>query len=105
MSYVVAFEEDGAAQDVTRRYAKAYNAKSRKSRVEVTKGGERWWRRTMRVFRRGWDLDRDQVEDAELTAKKRQKKCREVCKTSRITRTMHWSAISNAVKSFILSVK
>jgi len=69
MSYVVAFEEDGAAQDVTRRYAKAYNAKSRKSRVEVTKGGERWWRRTMRVFRRGWDLDRDQVEDAELTAK------------------------------------
>lgn len=69
MSYVVAFEEDGTARDVTRRYVKAYNAKTRKSRVESTKGGERWWRRTMEVYSREWELDRDQVEDAELVAK------------------------------------
>ena len=69
MSYVIAFEEDGSARDVTRRYAKAYNAKTRRDRVEVTKDGERWWRRVMRVYRRSYELDRDQVEDAELTAK------------------------------------
>ena len=69
MSYVVAFEDDGSARDVTRRYAKAYNAKTRRDRVEVTKGGEKWWRRLMRLYRRSHGLDRDQVEDAELTAK------------------------------------
>jgi xeroderma pigmentosum group C-complementing protein len=69
MSYVVAFEEDGTARDVTRRYVKAFNAKTRRLRIESTKGGERWWRKTMRVFSREWELDRDQVEDAELAAK------------------------------------
>ncbi|KAA6413442.1 MAG: DNA repair Rad4 [Lasallia pustulata] len=69
MSYVIAFETDGAARDVTRRYVKAYNAKTRKNRVEVTKGGERWWRRVLKLFDRLYDLDRDQVEDAELAAK------------------------------------
>ena len=69
MSYVVAFEDDGSARDVTRRYAKAYNAKTRRDRVEVTKGGEKWWRRLLRLYRRSHGLDRDQVEDAELTAK------------------------------------
>ncbi|KAJ9640405.1 hypothetical protein H2199_005944 [Coniosporium tulheliwenetii] len=69
MSYVVAFEADGVARDVTRRYAKAYNAKTRKLRVESTEGGERWWKKAMRVFRRAKILDRDQVEDAELAKK------------------------------------
>ena len=69
MSYVIAFETDGAARDVTRRYVKAYNAKTRKNRVEVTKGGERWWRRVLKLFDRLYDLDRDQVEDSELAAK------------------------------------
>ena len=69
MTYVIAFEEDGSARDVTRRYAKAYNAKTRKFRVEVTKGGERWWRRVLRMYRRAYTLDRDQVEDTELAAK------------------------------------
>lgn len=50
MSYVVAFDEHGCARDVTRRYAKAYNAKTRKARVESTKDGPRWWRRVMRIF-------------------------------------------------------
>ncbi|KAF2098308.1 Rad4-domain-containing protein [Rhizodiscina lignyota] len=69
MSYVIAFEDDGAAKDVTRRYAKAYNAKTRKLRVESTDGGERWLRKAMKLFRRRISLDRDQVEDAELARK------------------------------------
>ncbi|MCJ1404801.1 hypothetical protein MMC11_008027 [Xylographa trunciseda] len=69
MAYVIAFEEDGSARDVTRRYAKAYNAKTRRARVEITNGGEKWWRRVIRMYKRLYELDRDQVEDAELTAK------------------------------------
>lgn len=53
MSYVVAFEENGAVKDVTRRYAKAYNAKTRKIRVEMTKGGDLWWWRSLRFYNRG----------------------------------------------------
>lgn len=69
MSYVIAFENDGTARDVTTRYVKAYNAKTRKNRVEITKGGEIWWRKVLELFDRPYDLDRDQVEDAELAAK------------------------------------
>lgn len=69
LNYVVAFEDDGSARDVTRRYAKAYNAKTRRDRVEFTKGGEEWWRKVMRVYRRDHMLDRDQVEDAQLAQK------------------------------------
>jgi xeroderma pigmentosum group C-complementing protein len=68
MSYVIAFEEEGCARDVTRRYTKAYNAKTRKNRVESTTGGERWWRRAMRAYARGWMSDADQIEDTELAA-------------------------------------
>lgn len=52
MAYVVAFEDHGVAKDVTRRYAKAYNAKTRKSRVESTEKGDKWWRKSMKIFRR-----------------------------------------------------
>ena len=69
MTYVIAFEEDSSARDVTKRYVKAYNAKTRRARVESTKGGERWWGRVMRMYKRAFDLDCDQVEDAELAAK------------------------------------
>lgn len=68
MTYVVAFEEEGSARDVTRRYTKAYNAKTRKNRVESTEGGVKWWRRTMRAYSRGWRSDLDQIEDTELAA-------------------------------------
>jgi len=70
MVYVVAFEEDGYARDVTRRYTKAFNAKTRRMRVESTPGGERWWRRTMRGFSRGWmgKTVYDEAEDTELAA-------------------------------------
>lgn len=69
LSYVIAFEDDGSARDVSKRYAKAYNAKTRRQRIEVTNGGERWWRRVLKMYKRPHSLDRDQVEDAELASK------------------------------------
>ena len=56
MTYVVAFEEDGVARDVTKRYTKAFNAKTRKTRVEATPGGDVWWRMAMRYYARGFSL-------------------------------------------------
>ncbi|RMZ74563.1 dna repair rad4 [Pyrenophora seminiperda CCB06] len=69
LTYALAFEEDYSAKDVTRRYAKAYNAKTRKYRVESTPGGQEWWRRTVKFFERTSPLDRDQIEDAALARK------------------------------------
>ena len=69
MTYVIAFEDDESAKDVTRRYAKAYNAKTRRSRVETTDGGKIWWHRVMRKYKKIFQFDRDQVEDAELQAR------------------------------------
>ncbi|KAG9251253.1 nitrilase [Emericellopsis atlantica] len=67
LSYVVAFEGDGTARDVTRRYAKAYTAKTRRLRVETNvQGGDRWWRKAMRSFRRKRPENLDQIEDQEL---------------------------------------
>lgn len=69
MSYVVAFEADGTARDVTRRYAKAYTAKTRRLRVEsAMEDGERWWRMTMKYYTRRRPTDLDQIEDNELSA-------------------------------------
>ncbi|KAE8373742.1 hypothetical protein BDV26DRAFT_284872 [Aspergillus bertholletiae] len=69
MNYVIAFEEDASARDVTRRYSKAFNAKTRKLRVESTKNGERWWGRVMQFYEKPFLEDRDEVEISELTAK------------------------------------
>ncbi|EDN09972.1 nitrilase [Histoplasma capsulatum] len=69
MSYVVAFEDDMSARDVTKRYTKSFNSKTRKQRVESTKDGEEWWARTMAFFEKPFPDDRDQVEIGELTAK------------------------------------
>lgn len=69
LTYVIAFDEDYTAKDVTRRYARAYNAKTRKFRVESTVGGEKWWQRAMKFFRRSTVLDREQLEDAALARK------------------------------------
>ncbi|KAI2621984.1 Rad4-domain-containing protein [Hypomontagnella submonticulosa] len=69
MTYVVAFEADGTAKDVTRRYAKAYNAKTRKMRVESAEAaGEKWWRKVLRAFSRGFTTDLDRIENNELAA-------------------------------------
>ncbi|KAL4997897.1 hypothetical protein BDV10DRAFT_194732 [Aspergillus recurvatus] len=69
LSYVVAFEEDASARDVTRRYTKAFNAKTRKLRVESTRNGEAWWKRVLQHFEKPFLEDRDELEIAELTAK------------------------------------
>lgn len=69
LSYVVAFEEDASARDVTRRYTKAFNAKVRKLRVESTKNGEAWWKRVLQYLERPFLEDRDELEIGELTAK------------------------------------
>ncbi|EED21162.1 DNA repair protein Rad4, putative [Talaromyces stipitatus ATCC 10500] len=69
MSYVVAFEEDDSARDVTRRYAKAYNAKTQRTRVESTKDGETWWTNVMNYYEKPFLEDRDQLEFSEFTAK------------------------------------
>ncbi|THC92464.1 hypothetical protein EYZ11_008055 [Aspergillus tanneri] len=69
MSYVVAFEDDASMRDVTRRYAKAFNAKTRKLRVESTKGGEAWWKRVLLFYEKPFLEDRDEMEISELTAK------------------------------------
>ncbi|EGE87072.1 xeroderma pigmentosum group C-complementing protein, variant [Blastomyces dermatitidis ATCC 18188] len=69
MSYVIAFEDDASARDVTKRYTKSFNSKTRKQRVESTKNGEEWWARTMNFFEKPFLDDRDQVEIGELTAK------------------------------------
>jgi len=68
MLYVIAFEDDGSAKDVTRRYAKAYNAKTRKNRVESSNGGARWWRKAMRPYAKLLATDVDQIEETELSA-------------------------------------
>jgi xeroderma pigmentosum group C-complementing protein len=36
--------------------------------VDVTDGGSRWWRRTMRLYAKEWISDVDQIEDTELAA-------------------------------------
>ncbi|RJE18382.1 DNA repair protein [Aspergillus sclerotialis] len=69
MSYVVAFEEDVSAKDVTRRYTNAFNTKVHKLRVESTKGGEEWWKKTMRFYEKPFADDRDINETAEMTSK------------------------------------
>jgi xeroderma pigmentosum group C-complementing protein len=69
MSYVVAFEEEASARDVTRRYVKAFNGKTRKTRVESTKDGETWWTTAIGHFEKPFLEDRDQLEVSELTAK------------------------------------
>ncbi|KAJ4338985.1 hypothetical protein N0V95_007905 [Ascochyta clinopodiicola] len=69
LTYVIAFEDDCTARDVTRRYAKAYNAKTLKFRVESTSHGSKWWVRTLRYFTRHLPLPRDEAEDATLARK------------------------------------
>ena len=72
MVYVVSFEDDGSARDVTKRYAKSFNAKTRRLRVEAINEGERWLKRVLNVYRRPHRMDRDQVEDTELARKEAQ---------------------------------
>jgi xeroderma pigmentosum group C-complementing protein len=68
LSYVVAFGDDGIAKDVTRRYANAYNSKTRKNRVESL-GGGKWWQKRLHFysrFRTRSELEIDTLEDIYL---------------------------------------
>lgn len=69
MTYVIGFEDDASARDVTRRYAKAFNAKTRKQRVESTRHGEKWWEIALKAYERPFLEDRDELETSELTSK------------------------------------
>ncbi|GHJ87232.1 hypothetical protein NliqN6_3634 [Naganishia liquefaciens] len=66
MLYVIAFEEDGHARDVTVRYAKNFAAKTVKLRVPARKDKEDWWERILKMLQRPYRLNRDDLEDAEL---------------------------------------
>lgn len=73
LSYVVAFEVDGSAKDVTRRYAKAYNSKTRRMRIDgpmvpSSIEGAKWWRKALRRYKNGLPSDLDQIENNELNA-------------------------------------
>ncbi|OJJ69657.1 hypothetical protein ASPBRDRAFT_46016 [Aspergillus brasiliensis CBS 101740] len=69
LSYVVAFEDDASVRDVTRRYAKAFNAKTYKLRVESVGNHVNWWNKVLRFYEKPFLEDRDQVEISELTSK------------------------------------
>ncbi|PWY99185.1 Rad4-domain-containing protein [Testicularia cyperi] len=65
--YVVAFEEDGYARDVTARYTKTLNSRVSRLRPPArAKGEEEWWSKVARAIHRPQRLDRDAMEDAEL---------------------------------------
>ncbi|WVW84955.1 hypothetical protein I302_106991 [Kwoniella bestiolae CBS 10118] len=66
MVYVVAYEEDGFARDVTLRYTKNFGAKISKLRVPARKDEQEWWESTMGFLTRPYRLNRDELEDAEL---------------------------------------
>ncbi|CAL1713034.1 unnamed protein product [Somion occarium] len=65
MVYVVAFEEDGYARDVTPRYAREFGAKVAKIQ-QGGKGRKQWWERIMSTIHRPYRLNRDDVEEEEL---------------------------------------
>lgn len=124
MTYVVAFEDDGSARDVTQRYVKAYNAKTRKARVEATEGGQRWYNKAMKNFTTtpdvGGKLEDDALfgQHADNTARtatrsktrncqnaRQTSLCPETYKTSKTTHTTPLSDISAAMRSSTLAVK
>ncbi len=67
--YVVAFEEDGSARDVTPRYAKSFNNCTAKMRVPNRKGTN-WWEDTIARHKRSFELNRDREETKELEGRK-----------------------------------
>ncbi|KAI0373881.1 Rad4-domain-containing protein [Pilatotrama ljubarskyi] len=67
MVYVLAFEEDGYARDVTPRYAREYGAKVAKVQ-QGGKGRREWWERICNMVKRPYRLQRDDLEDEELQA-------------------------------------
>ncbi|KAK9456687.1 hypothetical protein V1511DRAFT_495023 [Dipodascopsis uninucleata] len=69
MSYVIAYDQDGYAKDVTRRYTQYYNAKTRKLRITNDTIGQIVFDRFMFNFRSPFLSEYDQMEDAALLHK------------------------------------
>ncbi|GBE85109.1 Rad4-domain-containing protein [Sparassis crispa] len=63
--YVLAFEEDGYARDVTPRYAREYGAKVAKVQ-QGGRGRQQWWEGILGLVTRPYRLNRDDLEDDEL---------------------------------------
>jgi xeroderma pigmentosum group C-complementing protein len=79
MAYVLAFSADASARDVTRRYAKAYTSKTRKSRIDslptpttttgTSPSHNRWYHRhLLQRYTRPAPTDLDQIELTDLAA-------------------------------------
>ncbi|BGP58393.1 hypothetical protein JCM8202v2_006062 [Rhodotorula sphaerocarpa] len=72
MAYVVAYEEDGSARDVTPRYTRAFFNVTLKSRVPTStrvrkaNGGSDWFAGVIEPFGRGFKLNRDIEEEEQL---------------------------------------
>lgn len=64
--YVMAFEEDGYARDVTARYTKTLYSRISRMRPPPSKKGGEWWESVVQAMHRPQRLERDAVEDAEL---------------------------------------
>ncbi|KAJ5720895.1 uncharacterized protein N7483_008829 [Penicillium malachiteum] len=85
MNYVVAFEADGSARDVTRRYTKFFNAKTRKLRVESVPKGEEWWKRVMGRFEKKETFRTRYFKDHPFFALKRHLRRNEVIYPEHVT--------------------
>lgn len=68
MVYVVAFEEDGFARDVTPRYAREYGAKVAKVQ-QGGRGRKEWWERIMAMVKRPYQLVRNNAMSKVTTTK------------------------------------
>ena len=71
LTYVIAFNDDLTAKDVTRRYTRAYNAKILKQRIDLSPQGKAWLSSVLALFTYQGRLPsaRDEQEDAELAKK------------------------------------
>ncbi|KAL8819655.1 MAG: hypothetical protein Q9223_001951 [Gallowayella weberi] len=71
LTYVIAFNDDLTAKDVTRRYTRAYNAKILRQRVDLSPKGKTWLSTVLALFRyRGRRPSaKDDLEDVELAKK------------------------------------
>lgn len=69
LRYVIAFDKEGYACDVTRRYAQYYNAKTRKKRITSTPNGQEWWEKLMKIYAPFHLTQRDVIEQEDLATK------------------------------------
>ncbi|GAA5963176.1 hypothetical protein JCM3765_003635 [Sporobolomyces pararoseus] len=70
--YVVGFEEDGSAHDITPRYTKSFNNQTVKLRVPTSSKtkkenqGKDWFQKLLEPWGRKFELNRDRIEREEL---------------------------------------